>query len=104
VVVELRYHHNNYYNKLLLLLYRQKMNVYCCMISRLVIHAIAIRAVVVKDAPPLVVPHATRITLTVLLVATTQMVTLWTVQVVTLVLAVNISLMLEQLVATHVQG
>jgi hypothetical protein len=102
VVVESRHHHNNYYDKLLML-YRQNMNVYC-MISRLVIHAVAIRAVVVKDAPPLVVPHASRITLTVLLVATTQMVTLWTVQVVTLVLAVNISLMLEQLVATHVQG
>jgi hypothetical protein len=74
------------------------------MISQLLIHAVATSAVVVKDVPPLAVPHATHIIITVLLVATTQVVTLSTVQVATLVLAVNISLQLELLVATHVQG
>jgi len=73
------------------------------MISQFLIHATATRVVVVKDVPPLAVQHATHIILTVLLVATTQMVTLSTVPVATLVLAVNISLQLEQLVATHVQ-
>jgi CRISPR/Cas system CMR subunit Cmr4 (Cas7 group RAMP superfamily) len=72
------------------------------MISQFLIHAIATRVVVVKDAPPLAVPHATHIILTVLLVTTTQMVIMWMVMVATLVLAVNI-LQLEHPVAPHVQ-